>query len=70
MPLFEYMCVRCGSTFEKLVRSSGAQEIVCPKCKSTTVQKQMSSFAVKGVGGGGAIGAGASSGAACAPGGG
>ncbi len=69
MPLFEYMCVRCGSTFEKLVRSSGTQEIVCPKCKSTTVQKQMSSFAVKGVGGG-VVGAGASSGAACAPGGG
>ncbi len=67
MPLFEYMCVRCGSTFEKLVRGSTPQEIVCPKCKSTTVQKQMSSFAVKGAGG---IGAGASSGAGCAPGGG
>ena len=71
MPLFEYMCVRCGSTFEKLVRSSGPQEIVCPKCKSTTVQKQISSFAVKGVGGGaGAFGGGAPSGGACAPGGG
>lgn len=65
MPLFEYMCVRCGSTFEKLVRSSGPQEIICPTCKSTTVQKQMSSFAVKGVSGGTAVGA--SSGGACAP---
>ncbi len=68
MPLFEYMCVRCGSTFEVLVRSSGSQEIVCPKCKSTTVQKQMSAFAVAGAGG--SVGAGSPSGGACAPGGG
>jgi putative FmdB family regulatory protein len=70
MPIFEYMCVRCGSTFEKLVRSSGPQEIVCPKCQSTTVQKQMSSFAVKGVGGAGALAGGTASGGVCAPGGG
>lgn len=68
MPLFEYMCVRCGSTFEVLVRSSRTQEIVCPKCKSTTVQKQMSAFAVAGSGS--SSGAGAPASAACAPGGG
>ena len=68
MPLFEFMCVRCGNHFEQLVRGSGTQEIVCPRCKSNTVQKQMSSFAVKGVSHSGA-GAGAPP-AACAPGGG
>lgn len=67
MPLFEYVCVRCGSTFEQLVRSSGPQEITCPKCKSTRVQKQMSSFATRGTGS--SRGAGAPA-AACAPGGG
>jgi putative FmdB family regulatory protein len=67
MPLFEYMCVRCGNTFEQLVRSS-TQEIVCPRCKGTRVQKQMSSFAVRGTGGQNR-GAGAPA-AACAPGGG
>lgn len=66
MPLFEYMCVRCGANFEVLVRSSGTQEIVCPTCKSTTVQKQMSSFAVKG-GASGGVSAGSSSGGGCAP---
>lgn len=67
MPLFEYMCVRCGATFEKLVRSTGNQEVVCPRCRSVKVQKQVSAFAVKGGSGqpGSAGGAGA-----CAPGGG
>lgn len=66
MPLFEYMCVRCGNHFEQLVRSSGTQEVTCPRCKSNTVQKQMSSFAVKGVAHAGA----GTPAAACAPGGG
>lgn len=67
MPLFEYMCVRCGTVFEQLVRSGGHQEIVCPKCQSINVQKQFSSFAV---GGSSSKGGMSSSGPACAPGGG
>lgn len=66
MPLFEYVCIRCGNSFEKLVRSSETQEIVCPKCQSKRVQKQMSSFAARG---GTNQGAGTSAGS-CAPGGG
>lgn len=67
MPIFEYMCVECGANFEKLVRSSDTQAIICPRCESTRVLKQMSSFAMRGASPG--RGAGAQS-AACAPGGG
>ncbi len=67
MPLFEFVCVRCGTLFEQLVRSGAAQEVTCPRCKGTKVQKQFSSFAVKGgLSGGSAL----ANAAACAPGGG
>jgi putative FmdB family regulatory protein len=69
MPLFEYLCARCGTTFEQLVRSSSTQQVVCPRCQSIHVQKQMSSFAVKGGSNGSGVGAGTPA-AACAPGGG
>jgi putative FmdB family regulatory protein len=67
MPLFEFVCVRCGTMFEHLVRSGGAQEVTCPKCKGTKVQKQFSSFAVKGSSSNGNA---LTNAAACAPGGG
>jgi putative FmdB family regulatory protein len=52
MPLYEYLCVECGSSFEYLVRSAGSQEaIVCPKCASTTVNKKFSTFGMKGAAG-------------------
>lgn len=70
MPLFEYLCVRCGNRFEQLVRTQQpTPEIVCPRCKSGPVQKQMSGFAVAG-GASRSATAAASSAPACAPGGG
>lgn len=52
MPLYEYLCVECGSSFEYLVRSASSQEaIVCPKCASTTVNKKFSTFGMKGAAG-------------------
>jgi putative FmdB family regulatory protein len=66
MPIFEYMCVECGSTFEKLVRTSDTQPIVCPKCESERVLKQFSTFAVSG----GSQTRSVNAPAACAPGGG
>ena len=65
MPIFEYMCVRCGTNFEQLVRSGSEQEIVCPHCNGSRVLKQFSTFAVRGTksssrpGSGGGAGAGA-----------
>lgn len=48
MPIFEFMCERCGTHFEELVRSSSTIEgVVCPACDSLEVTKQISTFASK-----------------------
>jgi putative FmdB family regulatory protein len=64
MPLYEFDCLSCGQSFEKLVRSAGAiKEVVCPICGQTHVQKKLSTFAAN------IKGSSSSSAAACAPGG-
>ena len=45
MPLFEYQCRDCGTTFEKIVPSS-TTTVVCTKCESPKVEKRLSVFAV------------------------
>jgi putative FmdB family regulatory protein len=65
MPLYEFDCLSCGQSFEKLVRSAGAiKEVVCPVCGQPHIQKKLSTFAanIKG-------GSSSSAAAACAPGG-
>ncbi|GHT67077.1 hypothetical protein AGMMS50222_09870 [Endomicrobiia bacterium] len=42
MPLFEFICKKCNEKFESLVFDKENTE--CPKCKSTEVVKQFSSF--------------------------
>ena len=44
MPLFEFVCKKCGSKFEKIVFSIDKEEIECPECKSKEVEKQFSLF--------------------------
>lgn len=48
MPIFEYLCRKCGHRFEKLLR--GAELPDCPECHSRRLDKQLSVFApsVKG----------------------
>lgn len=66
MPLYEFDCLSCGQSFEKLVRSVAAiNEVVCPVCGQTHVQKKLSTFAANIKGG---ISA-STSAMACAPGG-
>lgn len=49
MPLYEYRCESCGTTFEKFVRSfSSNGDIECPECASKEVNKAFSSFATGG----------------------
>ena len=43
MPIFEYKCTNCRSTFELLVRSD--TRIACPSCESEKVVKKLSLFA-------------------------
>ncbi len=50
MPIFEYRCKECGTTFEALVFSSNSDEIECEKCGSKETEKLMSTFASTGMG--------------------
>jgi putative FmdB family regulatory protein len=46
MPLYEYQCSSCGTTFEQLRRMRDAdQGLVCPKCESGQVERLLSTFA-------------------------
>ncbi len=46
MPLYEFDCLNCGQSFEKLVRSAAAvTEVICPTCGQPHIQKKMSVFA-------------------------
>lgn len=44
MPLFEFVCKKCGTKFEKIVFSINNEEIKCPSCSSSEVEKQFSTF--------------------------
>jgi len=45
MPLFDFICRSCGEEFETLVM--GSEKPVCPKCKGSDLEKQMSTFAFR-----------------------
>jgi len=49
MPLYDFICGKCGSEFELLLM--GSEKPRCPECGSEEVKKQMSRFAVGGGGG-------------------
>ena len=42
MPLFEYQCKTCGHRFEALV--IGSRQPQCPRCESSELEKQFSTF--------------------------
>jgi putative FmdB family regulatory protein len=47
MPIYEYRCMECGESFEKLVRSMNATlEVKCPKCNAVKIKKLLSTFGV------------------------
>lgn len=65
MPIYEYVCSRCGESFEKLVRSSSSQpEIHCPKCEGDKVERKISVF---GFSGGSSDGLSFGGGSSCGP---
>jgi putative FmdB family regulatory protein len=66
MPLYEFDCLNCGQSFEKLVRNTQAiKEVACPVCGQAHVQKKFSMFAANVKGGSSS----SVNTAACAPGG-
>jgi len=44
MPIFEYRCKDCNTTFDMLVKSNDESEIICPECKSSNNKKLFSAF--------------------------
>ena len=42
MPIFEYVCDRCGNQFEKLVFKSDEDKVECPKCNGNKTRKVIS----------------------------
>ena len=47
MPLYEYRCEACGSTFEKIVKFSDPPLEVCQKCGKGPITKLVSSPAIQ-----------------------
>jgi putative FmdB family regulatory protein len=43
MPIYEYNCSHCHTGFEELLISA-KEIVVCPKCQSKKVQRQLSVF--------------------------
>jgi len=44
VPIFEYICTKCGCRFEVLEKFSKTAIQVCPNCGSSDVEKQFSVF--------------------------
>jgi putative FmdB family regulatory protein len=47
MPIYEYVCMKCESHFEELVRYDDAAP-ACPDCGAADARKQLSVFAAVG----------------------
>lgn len=56
MPFYNFQCEQCGKRFEELVAYDRRNEVVCPTCQGET-RVLVSSFAVRGGGGGGTLSA-------------
>ena len=54
MPIFEYACEECGTTFERLtLRPQLVVPTPCPQCGSAQTTKVFSTFSTQGSAGGG-----------------
>lgn len=63
MPIYEYACTPCASTFEAFLMSA-SEDVTCPKCGGADISRRMSTFAASVPGGYKATQAGASAPAA------
>ncbi|MFQ6103684.1 MAG: zinc ribbon domain-containing protein [Candidatus Glassbacteria bacterium] len=50
MPIYEYICLECGISFERL-HLSGNNEVNCPSCSSSRIEREMSVFGFHSQGG-------------------
>lgn len=49
MPIYEFLCKKCGAHFEALVAIGGEKNVSCKDCGTNALEKLISSF---GIGGG------------------
>jgi len=49
MPTYEYVCVKCGEQFMRIMslKDYEAGQVACPKCNAVGVKQQMSHFIPK-----------------------
>ena len=49
MPTYDYVCAKCGKTFQRIEKISdhGQKKVRCPGCKSPRVEQIFSSVFVK-----------------------
>ena len=49
MPTYEYVCVKCGEQFVRIMSFTDyeAAQVACPKCKAADVKQQLSPFISK-----------------------
>lgn len=45
MPIYEYRCDECASSFETLVRPGHEEDAECPACHGSRLSREMSVFA-------------------------
>ncbi len=49
MPLYDYLCYHCGSSFELLRRmTADDSDVRCPECGSDRIERLVSTFAAGG----------------------
>jgi len=49
MPIYEFLCQKCGKHFEALISIGKEKDVSCGSCGSKDIQKLLSTF---GIGGG------------------
>jgi putative FmdB family regulatory protein len=47
MPIYEYMCGKCGARFEHLARTAADKPAACKKCGAPKPARQLSTFSAK-----------------------
>jgi len=47
MPIYEYHCSQCGTTFEELVLAKNHEPATCTKCGNPAVDRKFSTFAAQ-----------------------
>lgn len=61
MPMYDYRCPQCQTTFEQLVSFSKADEVPCPQCGYRYGQRRVSKIAMRTNAGGSNAGSDSSS---------